>query len=126
MCVWHIRVLCPDNAAPAGDPEAQLLLAACGAIARQISTLDTPDPATLTCLLCPAPLWRGNLPTAIVVMSIHDDDTATPDTFAVCADCFTRHRTTPALASAVLASCSTRIAVPLRALPPMVATPGHA
>jgi hypothetical protein len=103
-----------------------LLLAACDAIARQISTLDTPDPAALSCLICNVPLWQGNLPTAIVVMNAYGDDTATPDTFAVCADCFTRHRTTPALASAVLASCSTRIAVPLRALPPMVATPGHA
>jgi hypothetical protein len=131
MCVWHIRVLRQDDAAAitdaalAGNQEATLLLSSSASVARQIKALTEPNAAALTCLLCSEPLWQGNLPTAIVIVT-EWDDAAALDTHAVCCDCFSMHRTKHALASAVLTGCGARLGTPLRQLPLPVAMAGHA
>jgi hypothetical protein len=131
MHIWHIRVLGPDACADivgyalSGNQEAVLLLSSCANGARKIGQLTTPDPAALSCLICNAPLWQGHLPMAIVVAGVYDDVISAPSTFGVCSECFVRHRD-QALKNAVLAGYGARLGEPLRQLPPLVATAGHA
>ena len=110
----------------AGDVEARRLLAACSNVHRRINVVTEPSQATSSCMICGARFWRDYTPEVIVVVGEYDNDDATPGVFGICSACVATHNTARALKNAVLAGYGARLGEPLRQLPPLVATAGHA